>query len=256
MNIFNRLVTILLILAVMILIPLILIFPEQVQHYLWYASELIKANLEWLNGLSPTAQIGVRLVLAAVGAAVFVIGLLFLALEVIRLRRSTVRLRDGSGTLMMDSVSSYLSYYVDLLPDVLRVRPTVRSTGKSVSASLFVETAPGVNVLEKSGEVRQTAHEVITEQLGLEVKGDIEVVIKPVPYPKATRGARGILSRPERRTAQRQAPPPEPQPVVAPEFTPPKEAVAPPQGEEQESAIIEVRGPPSTTDEPWTTDEQ
>ena len=58
MNVFNRIVIILLILTAMVLIPLILIFPEQAQLVLRQGADIIQANVEWMNTLSPTAQIG------------------------------------------------------------------------------------------------------------------------------------------------------------------------------------------------------
>jgi hypothetical protein len=187
MNLFNRIVIILLILAAMILIPLALMFPEQAQFALRNTADIIQANIDWLNTLTPGAQIGVRLLLSAMGMVAFIIGLLFLVLEVIRIRRTTVRLKDGSGELMMNGVAGHLTYYVDLLPDILRVKPTVRSTGKSVHVALYVETAPGINVPEKSREIRETAQRVLEDQLGLQVKREIKVMIKPVPYPKTSR---------------------------------------------------------------------
>lgn len=188
MNVLNRVVIILLILAAMILVPLTLVFPEQAESALRYAADVIAANLAWLHRLTPTQQIGGRLILAAVGIAFFMFGLLLLVLEVARLRRGTVRLRDGSGALVMDSVAGHLAYAVDLLPGVLRVRPTVRSAGKSVEASLYVETAAGVNVPAKSSEVQETARRVLEEDLGLQVKGEVQVVINPIPYPQMRGG--------------------------------------------------------------------
>ena len=193
MNLFNRIVIILLVLAAMIIIPLILMFPGEAQAWLRYVADVIEANVMWLQGLQQAEQIGVKLILAAVSMAVFVVGLLFLALEVIRIRRATVRLKDGSGELIMSGVTGHLSYHIDLLPDVLRVRPVVQSAGKSVRVTLNVDTAPGVNVLVKSKEVRQAARQVIEEQLGLNVKGGIRVVIKPVPHPKGHRGKRSSV---------------------------------------------------------------
>jgi hypothetical protein len=173
----------------MILIPLILIFPEQAEALLRTVAGIIEANLVWLHGLSQPAQVGVRLLLAAVGMGVFLIGLLFLVLEVIPRGPKTVKLADGSGDLVMDGVSGHLAYYIDALPDVLRVRPSVTRKGKSVRVSLYVETAPDVNVPTKSAEAREEARRVIEEQLGLEVNGEIQVVIRPIAYPRSERPA-------------------------------------------------------------------
>jgi uncharacterized alkaline shock family protein YloU len=154
--------------------------------------------------------------LAGAGFVVFCIGIVFLVLEVIRLRRRSVRLKDGSAEVVMDGVSEHLSYYVDLLPDVIRVQPVVQSTGKSVEAALYVDTAPGINVPEKSQQIRQTAIDVLETQLGLKIKGEVKVIVRPVPYPKGA---------PVQKTKAK-APAPEPQPEVpaAPQPEPPAES--------------------------------
>jgi uncharacterized alkaline shock family protein YloU len=240
MNTFNRIVIILLLLAMMILIPLALILPEQTEYVLRYLADLIQVNLLWLSSLSGGIQIAIRLALAAIALIVFVIGLLFLVLEIVRLRRRTVRLRDGSGELMMEGLSGHLAYHIDQLPNVLRVRPDIESKGKSVRAALYVETGPDVSVPEKSAEIREVARKVIEEQLGLEIKGDIKVMIKPLSYPKVGHSGRQteirqpvprpVASREERTTQARL------EDFVPPPQTPP----AQPEGQ-----VVEVKGPTS-----------
>jgi len=246
MDLFNRLVIILLILAAMIAIPLILIFPEQAETVLRYTADVIQANLVWLSGLSPTAYMGVRVLLIAAGGVAFVIGLLFLILEVIRIRRKTVRLKDGSGELAMDGVTGHLVYHIDMLAGVLRVKPQVVSKGKSVQVSLQVETSPDVSVPDKAAEIKEMARQIVEEQLGLQLKGDVRVIVKPVPYPRQP------SSRRKRRSRQPPTPPSEPQgeettPAGGEErvdegFAPPME-VSEPAEEGGESQIIEAKGP-------------
>jgi hypothetical protein len=184
MSILNKIVVILMLLVLMILIPAILIFPEQAEFALRYGADVIKANLEWLQGLSSTAQIGIRLLMALAGMIVFLVGLLLIILELFRTRRKTVRLKDKSGELMVDSIGAHLTYHLDLLPDVLRVRPEVSSSGNSLRTTIHVETPPDVNVPQKSAEVKETARKVIEEQLGLQTRGDIKVIVRPIAYPK------------------------------------------------------------------------
>ncbi|MBN1935645.1 MAG: hypothetical protein JW934_13335 [Anaerolineae bacterium] len=239
MNLVNRIAIILLILAAMLLIPLLLIFPEQAESALRYAADIVEANLVWLNGLSPAAEIGVRVLLGGAGLFVFIIGLLFLGLEVVRIRRKTVRLKDGSGELMMDGISGHVAYYVDLLSDVLRVRPTVTSKGKSIEAQVYVETAPGINIPAKTSEIKETVRRVIEEELGLQLKGEVKVTIRPV-YPKNEMSRkRGPKQAPLQ--AARPAAMPEPARETAWEdYTPPLEA---PEPEEPASELIEVKAP-------------
>lgn len=237
MNTFNRIVIILLLLAMMILIPLALILPEQTEFVLRYLADLLQVNLLWLSSLSQGMQIAIRLALAVIALIVFVIGLLFLVLEIVRLRRRTVRLRDGGGELMMDGLSGHVAYHIDQLSDVLRVRPEIESKGKSVRAALYVETGPDVSVPEKSAEIREVTRRVIEEQLGLELKGDIKVVIKPLSYPKVARSGRPTeikqpvvrpaMSREEQATQARLE-----------DFAPPPQTPAQPEGQ-----VIEIKGP-------------
>jgi hypothetical protein len=183
MNVFNRIIVILLILVLMILIPLALIFPEQAQVTLRTGADIIQANVDWLNAQSAQSELAVRAVLSVAGLFIFLIGLLLLVLELVRFRRRTVRLRNGSGELTTGGIAEHLGYYIDLLPDVVRVQPAVKSKGKSVSATLLVETAPGINIPEKSSQIRETARYVLEEQLGLQVRDEIRVVIRPSSFP-------------------------------------------------------------------------
>jgi uncharacterized alkaline shock family protein YloU len=237
MNIFNKIVVILIVLTGMILIPLILIFPEQAELVLRTAADVVALNIEWLNSLAWPWPVVWRALLAIAGVAVFLVGLLFLALEVVPKRRKTVRLRDGSGELMMDGVSGHLAYYVDALPDVLRVRPDVVSKGKTVRASLYVETAPNVNVPAKSAEIKEEARRVIEDQLGLDVKGQIQVIIRPVAYPKGERAPRPVSSVTEP-VQEEAAQPITQEPAQEEEKTEPAE-------EQGDSQIIEAKEPSS-----------
>lgn len=217
MNLFNRIVIIVLLVVFMVLCPLVLLLPEQAELALQYGANVIQWNLDWLNGLTPAAQVAIRLLMAVVGLIAFLIGLLFLVLEIIRLRRSTVKLKDEGGELMVDSVAGHLAYHIDTLADVLRVKPTVTSKGKAVRTTLYVETSPGISVPAKSAEIRQRARQIIEEQMGLQIDGEIRVIIKPVAYPKVRRVREEPPAVPEA-----PAEPVEPQPAVIEPFAEPQ----------------------------------
>lgn len=190
MNVFNRIVTILLILAIMVLTPLVLIFPEQAEFALRGAADVVGANVNWLSALEPAPQIGIRLLLAAAGMLVFLVGLVLIVLQFVRFRRrGTVKLRDGSGELTTNGITAHLAYYIDMLPDVAKVKPVVQGSGKGVRVTLNVETAPGIDILKKSNQIRQTALRVLEEQLGIDVRQEVRVVLKPSSFPKLAAGA-------------------------------------------------------------------
>ena len=99
---------------------------------------------------------------------------------------------------------------LDLLPDVLRVRPSVVSSGKSLRTTIFIETPPDVNVPQKSAEVKETARKVIEDQLGLQTKGEIKVVVRPVAYPKISSPEPKRPTRADKPVAPPPLPPVEP----------------------------------------------
>ena len=247
MNVFNRIVVILLILVLMILIPLTLIFPEQAQAALRTAADIIQANVDWLNALPAQSELAVRAVLSVAGLFIFLVGVLLLVLESVRFRRRTVRLKNGSGELTTGGIAEHLGYYIDLLPDVVRVQPAIRSKGNSVSTTLLVETAPGINIPEKSSQVRETARYVLEEQLGLEVRDEIRVVIQPSSFPEAEADVRipptiAKARQPEQVTLAEAAAPPEK--AVEPEGVAEAEEVAP-----DELAVADTEGDQGDEDE-------
>jgi len=183
-NLINRIVTIVVILGGMLILPLTLIFPEQAEFILRYIADVLKANLVWMDRLAPAAQIGVRVLLAGIGLAMFVVGLVLLVLEMVSFQRSTAKLRNGSGEIMLDGVAEHLAYHIDLLADVVRVQPKVISKGQNVQVELYIETGPDVHIPTKTIEIQQKAKEVIGERLGLQLDGDVRVVIRPAPLPK------------------------------------------------------------------------
>jgi hypothetical protein len=257
MNVLNKIVVILLLLAFMILVPLILIFPEQAEGSLRYAADVIRANLDWLKNLSPATQVGVRLLLAMVGMIGFLFGLLLLVLEIFRVRRKTVRLKDKSGEVMVDSITGHLAYHLDLLPDVLRAKPQVVSRGKNVRTTIYIETPPDVNVPSKSAEVQETARQVLEDHLGLDTKGQIKVVVRPVAYPKIGPSPSRRQARPEPSVAPPLAPvepvpdkEPEEEPYLEQSYMPPLEP--PPEDlestDEEEATTFDVKGPRSESD--------
>jgi hypothetical protein len=137
------------------------------------------------------------MLLALGGLVVFLVGLVLLILEIFPLRSKTVSLQDKSGELMVDSINGHLTYHLDLIPDVLRVRPRISSRGKAVKATVYIETPPDINVPQKSAEIQETTRQVLEDQLGLQTK-EIKVVIRPVEYPKLSTSERKRPLRAER----------------------------------------------------------
>ncbi len=175
MRLFNRVVTILLFLALMIAVPILMILPAQiaglVQQYLEFAS----------SGLS----LFHRAVLVMLGIISFIVCGLVLYLEFRRPARKMVKLESATGgevELAVESIAQRLEYRIDQLPDVIMVRPEIKARRKSIDVELNLETTPDIDVPAKTEEVYQVAHEVVEGRMGLKLR-KIKVNIKHAPYP-------------------------------------------------------------------------
>jgi len=175
MNIFNRVVAVLLFVKLMIVVPIILILPAQI------------AGLaqRYLGAVSSGLNLFHKAVLVLVGIMVFIICGLVLYLEFRRPSRKRVRLQSATGgevEVAIESIAQRLEYRVDQLPDVVKVRPEVKPRRSSVDVVLNLETSPDIDVPAKTEEVYQVAREVVEQRMGLKL-GKIQVNVKHAPYP-------------------------------------------------------------------------
>jgi hypothetical protein len=184
MNIFNRLVVIVLLVVGMIVLPVVLV--------------LVPARLDIVTtigeeGLSRLADIGgqnqILFILGGASLAVltFIICGLLLWLELRRPHGKVVRIQKVSGDeakVTTDSIARRLEYNIDQLAEVISVKPKVMAKGKGVHVRLNVETSPEIDVPAKTEEISKVAREVIEERMGLKLVGKLEISIKHAPYPK------------------------------------------------------------------------
>lgn len=182
MNVFNRIVVILLLLfsiPFLLLLIGIVVFPGQ-------AADVISALVGGLRNISTTTRL--LLVIASLIALVVDIVLLWLELRQ-RVTSQTVRIKqvtDGEAEMSTDSIEGRLAYNIDQLTDVIRVTPRVVGRGKGVDVLLDVETRPDIDVPAKTEEVMNVARQVIEDRMGLEL-ARIRVNIRHAPYPKRAR---------------------------------------------------------------------
>jgi hypothetical protein len=175
MNLFNRAVTVLLFLALMLVIPVVLILPE---------TAIGSAQL-FLGSLTGGLSLFHRVVLVLVGIICFIICGLVLYLEFRRPRRQTVKLEKAGGgdvELAVDSIAQRLEYRVDQLSDVVKVTPKIKPHRKAIDVELNLETAPDIDVPTKTEEVCEVARDVVEGRMGLKLR-KIKVNIRHAPYP-------------------------------------------------------------------------
>ncbi|MCA1553119.1 MAG: alkaline shock response membrane anchor protein AmaP, partial [Chloroflexi bacterium] len=116
----------------------------------------------------------------------FVPSIILLMLELRRTTPESIRISKVSGSeahLSVKSVAQSLTYYVDALPGVVRVRPQLITRGHTIHARLDVDTTPDIDVRAKTEEITQTARNVVEERLGLKL-GRLHLHIHPAPFPQ------------------------------------------------------------------------
>ncbi|RME46131.1 MAG: alkaline shock response membrane anchor protein AmaP [Chloroflexi bacterium] len=182
MNVFNRIVVILLLLfSVPLLLLLIgtVVFPVQ-------SADVLSAMVRALRDISTTT----RLLIVLASLLMLIVDIVLLWFELRRPAAArTVRIKQvtgGEAELSTDSIEGRLAYNIDQLPDVIRVIPRVTGRGKGVDVLLDVETRPDIDVPAKTEQVMAVARQVVEDRMGLELTR-IRVNIKHAPFPKRPR---------------------------------------------------------------------
>jgi hypothetical protein len=178
MNLFNRVVTILLFLALALVVPLVLVLPQPV----------IAVVQQVLMGVSSGLTTFHRIVLVLIGIICFMVGALVLYLEFRRPPRKRAILEKTAGgevEVALDSIAQRLEYRIDQLVDVVKVTPNIKPRRKDIDIELNLETTPDVDVPAKTEEVCQVAREVVEERMGLKLR-KIKVNMRHAPYPESS----------------------------------------------------------------------
>lgn len=189
MNVFNRIVVILLLLfgiPLLLLLIGMVVFPVQ-------AADVFSALIGGLRIISTTT----KLLIVLISLLLLIVDIVLLWLELRRPATTRgVRIKQvtgGEAEMATDSIEGRLAYNIDQLPDVIRVSPTVTGRGKGVEVLLDVETRPDIDVPAKTEEIMGVARQVIEERMGLELTR-IRVNIRHAPFPKRPRETREATS--------------------------------------------------------------
>ncbi|HDN80621.1 MAG: alkaline shock response membrane anchor protein AmaP [Chloroflexi bacterium] len=181
MNLFNRIIVILLLITGMVLSPLIFVFPDRAIELAHWNLSVLEANLALIN---PLARLIGGLALAVLS---FLLCLVLLFLEFARFRPKAVRVSQvagGEASLALESIASRLQYNVSQLGDVVSVKPKVTVRGKGIRVEINLETNPEINVPAKIEEVCEVVRQTVEEQMGLKLnKVKVNIKHARVPLP-------------------------------------------------------------------------
>lgn len=170
LNLFNRAVTVVALLAVIAcgtLSAIGVFLPDAARS---------RSTVALATALdSPATMDGTqRAVIAALAALLVLVSFIVLILE---LRppegQGTVRVKTADGgdvAISRNAIHQRVQFAVDRLDDVVQVQPAISGKGDGLVIHLDVTTSPYVDVPMKTEEIRAVAREMIEKQMGLAVK--------------------------------------------------------------------------------------
>lgn len=180
MNLFNRVVTTVVLLVVALTSVIVALAPQQVLTIVAEQLAIIK--------VTPQGQ----LFGLVVGVVIAIVCCLLIVAEVRRPATGSValaRLPEGVAEFATESIALKLKHEIESLPDVRLVTPKVVSRGGQVDVEVAVQTSPDVDVPDKTSEVYQ-AIRTNMDQMGLKL-GKLRVNMRYSSYPtSATQKAR------------------------------------------------------------------
>lgn len=180
MNIFNRIVMVLLILALFALVVLLLLFPREV-------AVVIQTAMGNAQELLNTGQFFI--IFVAICGVVLLFLLVLLWLELRHPQLKTVHIaaaKSGDAQLGIQSVAQSLENRIDELAGVRKVEARVASHNKDVEVLLNLDTSPSVNVPTLSDQIVDLTRDIVEAQLGLKIRGKVRINVRHEPYPRGT----------------------------------------------------------------------
>ena len=180
MNIFNRVIVVLSLLAIMIVSAIFFIVPLPVLQIITPFLQQLEANLKGTNQLFQIIG-GLALTLF-----VWIICAAILWLEVRRPRAKTIKvlkISGGEAELTVDSIANRLEYNIDQVADIIKVKPTISPGRKGVRVDLELETSPEIEVPMKTEEIQQLTKDIVETRMGLKLDS-VRVLIRHAPYPQ------------------------------------------------------------------------
>lgn len=179
MNIFNRAVVVLQVVLLIVLLIVMSVVPFTVLERLQYTAQQVQdtLQLDWPRSY-------VILLLAAVLLIALLVLLLWLEIRPQAKRSVTVRGSHGTEAVVStESVAQSLQYHIREVPDVFKVKPTVRGKRSGLDIVLDLETRPEIDIPSKMEEVSQAARDLVESKMGLRI-ANIKVQVKHGPYGK------------------------------------------------------------------------
>jgi hypothetical protein len=187
MNTFNRVVLVILLLAVMVLCSFVFVVPVQALRVLAQQAGIVA---DFFARVRPVVRLGVGILLALI---VDLVGILLIILEVRRPAARSISVEQASGgevTLSIASIADQVKAEVNQLPEVLQAKPKVTAKRKGVVVELDAKIAAEAGVPGKAEKIVETVRHVVEEKMGLKLARVPKVNIEAVRQAPGTRVAK------------------------------------------------------------------
>lgn len=186
MNTFNRIVVVLVLIALILLVSVLGVIPHVILSDVGRWATALGEQL-W------AAQVAVRLGVGVLLALIFdVLALALIYFEVRPQRQRFIRVENlagGMATVSVESVMRQLEYRLAPIPNVIAVRPKIRAGRGKVQAVVNVDVGTGVNVPQMASRLVEEVKEVLSTEMGLQLAGEPEVRITVLPQPTGRRAS-------------------------------------------------------------------
>ncbi len=180
-NLFNRLVAVVVWLALLAGIIYLTVAPARVLSDVATRARAFAEQLTvWQTASATNFLIGQ----IAVGLTALLLFGTLLWMELWPKRRRGVRVHTsegGSVELDTQSIARRLVWHLDQLAEVIAVIPDVKARGSAVDIRLEIETAPDIDVPMKTDEVVEVTRDIIEQDMGLKL-GKLDVRMRHAPF--------------------------------------------------------------------------
>lgn len=180
MNTVNRIVIVIVLLALIAALTAVFVLPHVL---LINIGNWIVQSGQYFNQMQPAWRLVGGLFLALIADLLI---LLLIFLEVRPGRKRFIRVQQvtgGMAAISGESIVQQLVYKLDPLPDVIKVTPKVHAKRDKVQAIVDVDVEAGADVPGLATQLMGVVKTVLSDDLGLQVYGQPEVRIKVAPAP-------------------------------------------------------------------------
>lgn len=200
-NIFNRIMMVLSLLAAILALGLFLLLPEGLSYEL-------AANFEFLGRLLEDYQIysfsfslnWFAFVLSGAIVLVVLVLILYLELRLPREKAARVfRTKGGEVEVATASIAQRLERRILSLGEILEVRPRVFPGHSAIDVLLKVTTTSEVNIPAKTEEICRVTRQVLEEEMGLKLR-QVRLRLSHGPYAPAPIPAQEVVPKSEGRS--------------------------------------------------------